>query len=75
MEIVHVFLRGPTSDSRHVCAAPGGSLPPRFIMAAADAYVPDIVAAADCVLGKIGYGGVRLLVPSTLLSLALCWRW
>lgn len=28
-------------------------------MAAADAYVPDIVAAADCVLGKIGYGGVR----------------
>lgn len=29
-------------------------------MAAADAYVPDIVAASDCVLGKIGYGSVRL---------------
>lgn len=28
----------------------------RFILAPPDAYTPDLIAAADCVLGKIGYG-------------------
>lgn len=36
---------------------PGGPvLPPNWSRAPADAYTPDLVAAADCVLGKIGYG-------------------
>lgn len=30
-------------------------LPDNFVLAAADAYTPDLVAAADCVVGKIGY--------------------
>jgi L-arabinokinase len=33
-------------------------LPPNFLPAPGDAYVPDIIAASDCVLGKIGYGSV-----------------
>jgi hypothetical protein len=31
-------------------------LPPNFRLAPADAFTPDLVAASDCVLGKIGYG-------------------
>jgi hypothetical protein len=31
-------------------------LPPNFLLAPADAYTPDLVAAGDCVIGKIGYG-------------------
>lgn len=31
-------------------------LPSRFLLAPSDAYTPDLIAAADCVLGKIGYG-------------------
>jgi len=33
-------------------------LPDNFLLAPADAYVPDLVNAADCVMGKIGYGAV-----------------
>ncbi|GAB4816629.1 hypothetical protein N2152v2_003675 [Parachlorella kessleri] len=43
-----------------VCSAgrpPGGvALPANFRLAAEDAYTPDLIAAADCVVGKIGYG-------------------
>lgn len=31
-------------------------LPDNFLLAPGDAYTPDLVNAADCVLGKIGYG-------------------
>lgn len=31
-------------------------LPPNFIKLAKDAYTPDLIAASDCMLGKIGYG-------------------
>lgn len=31
-------------------------LPPNFKIAAADAFVPDLVAASDAVIGKVGYG-------------------
>ena len=31
-------------------------LPPNFRLAPADVYTPDLVAACDCVIGKIGYG-------------------
>lgn len=35
----------------------GNEPPPyNFELAAADAYTPDLIQAADCVLGKIGYG-------------------
>lgn len=34
-------------------------LPPNFINAPADVYTPDLVAACDCVIGKIGYGCVH----------------
>ncbi|KAK9097688.1 hypothetical protein Syun_024733 [Stephania yunnanensis] len=33
-------------------------LPPNFIRLAKDAYTPDVMAASDCMLGKIGYGTV-----------------
>ncbi|CAI0438813.1 unnamed protein product [Linum tenue] len=33
-------------------------LPPNFIKLAKDAYTPDVMAASDCMLGKIGYGTV-----------------
>lgn len=33
-------------------------LPPNFIRLAKDAYTPDLMAASDCMLGKIGYGTV-----------------
>ncbi|XP_020691925.1 L-arabinokinase isoform X2 [Dendrobium catenatum] len=31
-------------------------LPPNFIKVRKDAYTPDLIAASDCMLGKIGYG-------------------
>ncbi|KAG6591644.1 L-arabinokinase, partial [Cucurbita argyrosperma subsp. sororia] len=33
-------------------------VPPNFIKLAKDAYTPDMIAASDCMLGKIGYGTV-----------------
>ncbi|KAG2691757.1 hypothetical protein I3760_08G021800 [Carya illinoinensis] len=33
-------------------------LPPNFVKLAKDAYTPDLIAASDCMLGKIGYGTV-----------------
>ncbi|KAM0890914.1 hypothetical protein ACQ4PT_026699 [Festuca glaucescens] len=33
-------------------------LPPNYIKLAKDAYTPDLMAASDCMLGKIGYGTV-----------------
>ncbi|KAK2659894.1 hypothetical protein Ddye_006427 [Dipteronia dyeriana] len=42
-----------------VCGASDSQdLPPNFIKLAKDAYTPDIIAASDCMLGKIGYGTV-----------------
>lgn len=34
------------------------NLPPNFVKLAKDAYTPDLIAASDCMLGKIGYGTV-----------------
>lgn len=40
-----------------VCAAPTGQkFPSNFKAIASDAYTPDLIAASDCMLGKIGYG-------------------
>ncbi|KAL8137180.1 hypothetical protein V2J09_003181 [Rumex salicifolius] len=40
-----------------VCgASEKDELGPSFIKLAKDAYTPDIIAASDCMLGKIGYG-------------------
>lgn len=46
-----------------VCVACNGGrplsptpLPANFRLAPADVYTPDLVAACDCVIGKIGYG-------------------
>ncbi|KAK9946733.1 hypothetical protein M0R45_012180 [Rubus argutus] len=42
-----------------VCGASDSQeLPPNFMKLAKDAYTPDIIAASDCMLGKIGYGTV-----------------
>ncbi|KAK7320756.1 hypothetical protein VNO77_30525 [Canavalia gladiata] len=42
-----------------VCgASENENLPPNFIKLAKDAYTPDLIAASDCMLGKIGYGTV-----------------
>ncbi|RAL50445.1 hypothetical protein DM860_016912 [Cuscuta australis] len=42
-----------------VCGASDSQqLPPNFIKLAKDAYTPDLMAASDCMLGKIGYGTV-----------------
>lgn len=42
-----------------VCGASDSQeLPPNFIKLARDAYTPDLIAASDCMLGKIGYGTV-----------------
>ncbi|WOL08538.1 L-arabinokinase-like isoform X1 [Canna indica] len=42
-----------------VCGASDNQkLPPNFVKLAKDAYTPDIIAASDCMLGKIGYGTV-----------------
>ncbi|XP_015693699.2 L-arabinokinase-like [Oryza brachyantha] len=40
-----------------VCGASDSQeVPPNFIKLAKDAYTPDVMAASDCMLGKIGYG-------------------
>ncbi|KAK3131212.1 hypothetical protein QOZ80_6BG0503530 [Eleusine coracana subsp. coracana] len=40
-----------------VCGASDSqAVPSNFIKLAKDAYTPDIIAASDCMLGKIGYG-------------------
>ncbi|XP_004291219.1 PREDICTED: L-arabinokinase-like [Fragaria vesca subsp. vesca] len=39
-------------------ASESQELPPNFRKLAKDAYTPDIIAASDCMLGKIGYGTV-----------------
>ncbi|GLT67520.1 hypothetical protein SLA2020_398210 [Shorea laevis] len=45
-----------------LCLVSGASdtqdLPPNFIKLPKDAYTPDLIAASDCMLGKIGYGTV-----------------
>ncbi|KAL8536741.1 hypothetical protein ACS0TY_012064 [Phlomoides rotata] len=42
-----------------VCGASESlDLPPNFVKLAKDAYTPDVIAASDCMLGKIGYGTV-----------------
>ncbi|KAK4490886.1 hypothetical protein RD792_001601 [Penstemon davidsonii] len=45
-----------------ICLVCGASesldLPPNFLKLPKDAYTPDLIAASDCMLGKIGYGTV-----------------
>ncbi|KAL7122439.1 hypothetical protein ACP275_01G046100 [Erythranthe tilingii] len=42
-----------------VCGASESlNLPPNFVKLAKDTYTPDVIAASDCMLGKIGYGTV-----------------
>lgn len=42
-----------------VCGASDkDELPPNFLRLAKDVYTPDLIAASDCMLGKIGYGTV-----------------
>lgn len=41
-----------------VCGASERELPPNFIKLPKDVYTPDVMAASDCMLGKIGYGTV-----------------
>ncbi|KAJ0985195.1 hypothetical protein J5N97_003551 [Dioscorea zingiberensis] len=42
-----------------VCGASDNQvLPPNFVKLAKDVYTPDLIAASDCMLGKIGYGTV-----------------
>nr|XP_043640289.1 L-arabinokinase-like [Erigeron canadensis] len=41
-----------------VCGASEQDLPPNFIKLPKDVYTPDVMAASDCMLGKIGYGTV-----------------
>ncbi|PWA63909.1 arabinose kinase [Artemisia annua] len=41
-----------------VCGASEQELPPNFIKLPRDVYTPDVMAASDCMLGKIGYGTV-----------------
>ncbi|KAJ0911319.1 putative L-arabinokinase [Helianthus annuus] len=41
-----------------VCGAFEHELPPNFIKLPKDAYTPDVMAASDCMIGKIGYGTV-----------------
>ncbi|XP_010263341.1 PREDICTED: L-arabinokinase-like [Nelumbo nucifera] len=49
----------PASWMCLVCGASDDQeLPPNFIKLAKDVYTPDLIAASDCMLGKIGYGTV-----------------
>ncbi|KAI4376369.1 hypothetical protein MLD38_014138 [Melastoma candidum] len=42
-----------------VCgASESQNLPPNFVKLAKATYTPDVIAASDCMLGKIGYGTV-----------------
>mmetsp|Transcript_17889 Transcript_17889/g.54714 ORF Transcript_17889/g.54714 Transcript_17889/m.54714 type:complete len:373 (+) Transcript_17889:141-1259(+) len=65
-----------------VLGVDGSALPPRFVAAPRDAYVPDLVNAADVVLGKLGYGTVSeclahhtplVYVPRQLLGTNHTW--
>lgn len=55
-------LKDEYLPSGWLCLVCGASdkdeLPPNFIKLAKDAYTPDVMAASDCMLGKIGYGTV-----------------
>ncbi|XP_031255016.1 L-arabinokinase-like isoform X2 [Pistacia vera] len=55
-------LKGEYLPSGWLCLVCGASdsqeLPPNFIKLPKDAYTPDLIAASDCMLGKIGYGTV-----------------
>ncbi|CAI0387221.1 unnamed protein product, partial [Linum tenue] len=47
----------PTGWKCLVCGASDDQeLPPNFIKLPKEAYTPDVIAASDCMLGKIGYG-------------------
>eukprot|EP00850_Spirogloea_muscicola_P015687 SM000122S25794 [mRNA] locus=s122:376915:386453:+ [translate_table: standard] len=47
----------PSDWNGVVCTTlPVGNLPPNFVKPDRDAYTPDLIAACDCMLGKIGYG-------------------
>ncbi|XP_031475091.1 L-arabinokinase-like isoform X1 [Nymphaea colorata] len=49
----------PTGWLCLVCAASDKQeLPPNFLRLPKDVYTPDVIAACDCMLGKIGYGTV-----------------
>ncbi|KAK4389063.1 L-arabinokinase [Sesamum angolense] len=53
-----------------VCGASESlELPANFMKLAKDAYTPDMIAASDCMLGKIGYGTV-----SEALAYKTLWR-
>ncbi|XAR47978.1 L-arabinokinase [Bertholletia excelsa] len=41
-----------------VCGLSSEELPPNFRKLPKDVYTPDLMAASDCMLGKIGYGAV-----------------
>lgn len=42
-----------------VCGASDNQeLPPNFVKLAKDVYTPDVIAASDCMIGKLGYGTV-----------------
>ncbi|XP_016903567.2 L-arabinokinase-like isoform X2 [Cucumis melo] len=55
-------LKDEYLPSGWLCLVCGASdteeVPPNFIKLAKDAYTPDLIAASDCMLGKIGYGTV-----------------
>ncbi|KAL8106975.1 L-arabinokinase-like [Apium graveolens] len=55
-------LKEESLPSGWLCLVCGASenqvLPPNFIKLAKDVYTPDLIAASDCMLGKIGYGTV-----------------
>ena len=51
------------------------ALPPNFVQADRDVYVPDIMLAADAILGKIGYGTTsEALAPGTPFIFVRAWR-
>ncbi|KAK1367624.1 L-arabinokinase [Heracleum sosnowskyi] len=55
-------LKEESLPSGWLCLVCGASenqvLPPNFIKLAKEVYTPDLIAASDCMLGKIGYGTV-----------------
>ncbi|KAI0504615.1 hypothetical protein KFK09_015567 [Dendrobium nobile] len=54
---VPLVVRRLHKSRLEVCGASDKQvLPPNFIKLAKDAYTPDLIAASDCMLGKIGYG-------------------
>ncbi|XP_010256451.1 PREDICTED: L-arabinokinase-like isoform X2 [Nelumbo nucifera] len=56
-----------------VCGASGNQeLPLNFIKLAKDVYTPDLIAASDCMLGKIGYGTVSEALAYKLPFVFVC---